>query len=57
MRQAESLENFAADTLLPGITVNMLPTDFAPIKQLQMMRFKGEKWELFGDIMSGGSER
>jgi branched-chain amino acid transport system substrate-binding protein len=39
--------------LLPGIKINTSPTDFAPIAQLQMMRFKGERWELFGDVMSG----
>ena len=53
MKQAESLHDFTPDTLLPGITINTSPTDFAPIEQLQMMRFKGEKWELFGDIISG----
>ena len=49
MKQAASLKDFAPDTLLPGITINTSPTDFAPIEQLQMMRFKGEKWELFGE--------
>jgi branched-chain amino acid transport system substrate-binding protein len=53
MKQAASLKDFAPDTLLPGITINTSPTDFAPIEQLQMMRFKGEKWDLFGDIISG----
>ena len=53
MKQAASLKNFSPDTLLPGITINTTPTDFAPIEQLQLMRFQGEKWELFGDIMSG----
>src|ERR1700759_3578145 len=53
MKQAASLKDFVPDTLLPGIKINTSPTDFAPIEQLQMMRFKGEKWELFGDIMSG----
>ena len=52
MKQAASLKGFAPDTLLPGITINTSPTDFAPIKQLQMERFKGEKWELFGEIIS-----
>jgi branched-chain amino acid transport system substrate-binding protein len=52
MKQAASLKNFTPDTLLPGVTINTSSTDFAPIKQLQMMRFKGEKWELFGDIIS-----
>jgi branched-chain amino acid transport system substrate-binding protein len=53
MKQAASLKNFIPDTLLPGVSINTSPTDFAPIKQLQMMRFKGEKWELFGDAISG----
>jgi branched-chain amino acid transport system substrate-binding protein len=53
MKQAASLKNFAPDTLLPGVSINTSPTDFAPIEQLQMMRFKGEKWDLFGDIISG----
>ena len=39
--------------LLPGIKVNTSATDFAPISQLQLMKFKGEKWDLFGDIISG----
>jgi branched-chain amino acid transport system substrate-binding protein len=53
MKQAASLQDFAPDTLLPGITINTSATDFAPIEQLRMMRFKGEKWELFDDIISG----
>jgi branched-chain amino acid transport system substrate-binding protein len=53
MKQAASLKDFAPDTLLPGINITTTATDFAPIEQLQMMRFKGEKWELFGDIISG----
>ena len=52
MKQSASLKDFAPDTLLPGIKINTAPNDFAPLKQLRMMRFKGEKWELFGDIIS-----
>ena len=52
MRQAASLKNFAPDTLLPGIEINTSPDNFAPIAQLQMMRFKGKSWELFGDVIS-----
>ncbi|MCK1757773.1 ABC transporter substrate-binding protein [Bradyrhizobium sp. 137] len=52
MKQAASLKDFEPDTLLPGIKINTAPDDFAPIEQLQMMRFKGKKWELFGDILS-----
>jgi branched-chain amino acid transport system substrate-binding protein len=53
MKQAANLKDFTPDTLLPGVKINTSPADFAPIEQLQMMRFKGEKWELFGDIISG----
>ncbi|WP_407185740.1 ABC transporter substrate-binding protein [Bradyrhizobium centrosematis] len=52
MKQAASLRDFAPDTLLPGIKINTAPDNFAPIEQLQMMRFKGKKWELFGDVIS-----
>jgi branched-chain amino acid transport system substrate-binding protein len=53
MKQAASLKDFVPDTLLPGVKINTSTTDFAPISQLQMMRFKGQKWELFGEIISG----
>jgi len=53
MKQAASLKDFEPDTLLPGVKINTSATDFAPIEQLQMQRFKGDKWELFGDIISG----
>jgi len=53
MKQAASLKDFAPDTLLPGVTINTSASDFAPIEQLQMMRFKGEQWVLFGNIISG----
>jgi ABC-type branched-subunit amino acid transport system substrate-binding protein len=53
MKQAANLKDFRTEVLLPGITINTSPTDFAPISQLQLQRFKGERWELFGDIVSG----
>ena len=53
MRQAASLKNLQLGMLLPGITINTSPTDFAPIKQMQMEKFSGEKWELFGPVFSG----
>ena len=52
MKQAANLKNFRTEVLLPGIQINTSPTDFAPISQLQLERFKGEKWELFGDVIS-----
>ena len=53
MKQAANLKDFRTEVLLPGIKINTSPTDFAPISQLQLMKFKGDKWELFGDIVSG----
>lgn len=52
MKQAASLKEFEPDTLLPGIKIDTSASDFAPIEQLQMMQFKGGKWELFGEIIS-----
>ena len=56
MKQAANLRNFEPGLLLPGISVNTSPTDFAPIEQLQLMKFAGETWHLFGNVMSGQAE-
>jgi branched-chain amino acid transport system substrate-binding protein len=53
MKQAASIKDLELGGLLPGIKVNTSPSDFAPISQLQLERFKGEKWDLFGDVISG----
>jgi len=53
MKEAANLKNLRVGMLLPGITINTGPNDFAPIKQMQMMRFKGEGWELFGPVLTG----
>jgi len=53
MRQAANLKDFRTEVLLPGVMINTSPSDFAPISQLQLERFKGERWELFGDVVSG----
>src|SRR4051795_12836263 len=53
MKQAASIKDLELGGLLPGIKVNTSPSDFAPISQLQFERFKGEKWDLFGDVISG----
>ena len=52
MRQAANL-NFEIGIYLPGTRIKTSPTDFAPLEQLQMMRFKGESWERFGPVLSG----
>jgi branched-chain amino acid transport system substrate-binding protein len=53
MKQAANLKDFEQGSLLPGIKINTSPTDYAPIEQLQLMRFQGEHWSLFGEILSG----
>ena len=53
MKQAASLKDFEPGGLLPGVKVNTSATDFAPISQLQLIKFKGETWERFGEIMNG----
>jgi ABC-type branched-subunit amino acid transport system substrate-binding protein len=52
MKLAANLKDFRTTNLLPGITINTSPIDFAPIKQVQLRRFKGETWELFGPVFS-----
>jgi len=51
MKQATSLKNVQLDLSLPGIVANTTPDDYRVNKQLQMMRFNGERWELFGPIL------
>jgi branched-chain amino acid transport system substrate-binding protein len=53
MKQAASIKDLQLGGILPGIKVNTSATDFAPIAQLQLMKFKGDKWDLFGEIISG----
>jgi len=52
MKQAASIKDFEPLGLLPGVKVNTSATDFAPLSQLQLMRFKGETWERFGEVIS-----
>jgi branched-chain amino acid transport system substrate-binding protein len=52
MKQAANTQKLVVPLLLPGITVNTSPTDFYPIQSVQLQRFKGETWELFGNVMS-----
>jgi branched-chain amino acid transport system substrate-binding protein len=52
MKQAASIKDLELGGLLPGVKVNTAATDFAPLSQLQLMRFKGDTWERFGEILS-----
>ncbi|MEQ8817529.1 MAG: ABC transporter substrate-binding protein [Thalassobaculum sp.] len=53
MKQAASIKDLELGMLLPGIKVNTGPKDFFPIEQMQLAKFNGTSWELFGEILSG----
>jgi branched-chain amino acid transport system substrate-binding protein len=52
MKQATGFRKFRVPMLLPGITVSTSPTDYYPIQAVQLARFKGQSWNLFGEILS-----
>jgi ABC-type branched-subunit amino acid transport system substrate-binding protein len=52
MKQAANFRKLRVPMLLPGIAVSTSPTDYYPIQSVQLQRFKGETWELFGEVMS-----
>lgn len=53
MKQAASLKDLKLGMALPGVVVNTSETDFFPIEQMQMMKFNGERWEMFGPVIDG----
>jgi branched-chain amino acid transport system substrate-binding protein len=53
MRQAANLHDLELPTLLPGIKVNTSPTNYHPIHQMQLARWSGASWELFGEVLEG----
>ena len=55
MREASNLKNLELPMLLPGIKVNTSATDFYPVEQMQLARFDGKRWGLFGEVITGES--
>lgn len=55
LKQATNLHDLENPVLLPGIKINTSPTNYRPIRQLQLMRWTGKTWDLFGDIISGAN--
>jgi branched-chain amino acid transport system substrate-binding protein len=53
MKEAANIHDLKLPMLLPGINVSTSATDFAPIKQMQLMKFDGETWKLFGEVIAG----
>ena len=53
LKQATNLQELRLPTLLPGITVSTSPTNYHPIRQMQLQRWNGTRWELFGSVIDG----
>jgi branched-chain amino acid transport system substrate-binding protein len=53
MRQAEDLRDLQLPMMLPGILISTSPSNFHPIRQMQLQRFDGERWVLLGSIIGG----
>ena len=53
MKQTANLHNLKLPMLLPGITLNTSADDFDPIKQMQLEKFDGTTWKVFGEVLSG----
>ncbi|MGH7090188.1 MAG: hypothetical protein ACREFQ_14935, partial [Stellaceae bacterium] len=53
MRQVTHLSHVKFGMLLPGITVNVTPTDYNTIANQQLVTFNGKSWERFGEVLSG----
>jgi branched-chain amino acid transport system substrate-binding protein len=52
MKQAASIHITELPMALPGITMSTTADDYAPIKQMQMEKFDGNTWRLFGEVIS-----
>ena len=56
MKQAANLKDLEVPVLLPGIKVNTSPTNFHPIRQMQLQKWDGKTWTLFGSVLSGAGD-
>ena len=57
MHEAANLKDLELPMLLPGIVINTSPTDFYPIESMQLAKFDGEKWVLFGDVIDASKAK
>ena len=53
MKQAANVKDFEPPMVLPGMKINTSPTNFSPIRQMQLASFDGQSWQLFGDLLMG----
>jgi branched-chain amino acid transport system substrate-binding protein len=52
MKQATNIKGYVADLALPGMTTTTTSDDWRINKQFQMMKFDGQRWVLFGPILT-----
>ena len=57
MKQAANIKDLTLPMLLPGIKINTSPTDFYPIEQERLVRYDGERWVLFGELIDASAMR
>ncbi|RBP09889.1 amino acid/amide ABC transporter substrate-binding protein (HAAT family) [Roseiarcus fermentans] len=55
MHAATHMDHVRIPMLLPGITLSTSDTNFGPIESMRLMRFNGQSWTMFGDIINVGS--
>jgi len=55
MKQVTSLHDVENPVLLPGIKINTSPTNYHPIRAMQLMKWDGKTWVRFGDVIQGAA--
>ena len=53
MKQAANIKDLELPMLLPGMKIKTSPTNYNPIRQMQLASFDGESWQLFGELLMG----
>jgi ABC-type branched-subunit amino acid transport system substrate-binding protein len=51
MKQAANIKDLQLPLALPGVKINTSPTDFYPFESLQLQKFDGKQWVLFGKVI------
>jgi branched-chain amino acid transport system substrate-binding protein len=53
LKQSINIKDLDLPMLLPGVKINTSPTNYSPIRSMQLQSFNGTSWELFGDVITG----
>jgi branched-chain amino acid transport system substrate-binding protein len=53
IKHATNIYDDNAPLALPGMVFSTSPKDYALIKQMQLIKFDGTTWKLFGELISG----